>query len=206
MDGTSPAPARGRRWPAGAHAGEVATAFELFFDLVFVFAATPVTGLMMHEHGVIGILHGLILLGMLWWTWCAFTWLGNQVRADAGIGMVGFGLATVGVFVVALSIPTAWEHADSGLPGPAVLVCAYLFVRVVYTIAAQGDQGLRRQIAISWLPRVHGRAADSRGCHRWRRADDPVHRSGPRRVAVHLPHVLAGQLENSQPLPLDGAV
>lgn len=142
----------------GTHAGEGATTFELFFDLVYVFAVTQVTDLMTHEHGFVGVLHGLILLGMLWWTWCAFTWLGNQVRADAGIGMIGFGLATVGVFVVALAVPDAWEHADGGLPGSAVLVCAYLLVRVihlvVYGAAAQGDSGLRRQIAISWLPLV----------------------------------------------------
>ncbi|MEU2612597.1 low temperature requirement protein A [Micromonospora sp. NPDC007271] len=158
MDGTSPAPARVRRWRARAHAGEGATTFELFFDLVYVFAVTQVADLMTHDHGAQGVLHGLILLGMLWWTWCGFTWLGNQVRADAGIGMAGFGLATVGVFVVAMTVPEAWSDADGGLYGPAVLVSAYLFVRVVhlvaYSIAAQGDVGLRRQIAISWLPLI----------------------------------------------------
>ena len=158
MDGASSASAPGRRWRARAHAGEGATTFELFFDLVYVFAVTQVTDLMTHEHGMFGVLHGLILLGMLWWTWCGFTWLGNQLRADAGLGMVGFGLATVGVFVVALTIPTAWDDADGGLPGPAVLVCAYLFVRVVHLVvygaAARGDAGLRRQIAISWLPLI----------------------------------------------------
>ena len=32
--------ARRRRWGAHAHAGEGATTFELFFDLVYVFAVT----------------------------------------------------------------------------------------------------------------------------------------------------------------------
>jgi hypothetical protein len=38
-------PARGRRWRARAH-GERATTFELFFELVYVFALTEVTDLM----------------------------------------------------------------------------------------------------------------------------------------------------------------
>ena len=41
-----------------------------------------------------------------------FDQAGNQVRAATGTGMVGFGLATVGVFVVALTIPEAWADAD----------------------------------------------------------------------------------------------
>ncbi|CEI31240.1 Low temperature requirement A [Propionibacterium freudenreichii] len=155
MDGALPARARGLRH-ARPHAGEGATTFELFFDLVYVFAVTQVTDLISHEHGAEGVPHGLILFGMLWWTWCTFVWLGNQLRADVGLGAVGFGLALVGVFVIALAIPSAWDSAGEGLPGPVVLVSAYLFVRlvhlVVYTIAARDDAGLRRQIAISRLP------------------------------------------------------
>jgi hypothetical protein len=51
-----------------------------------------------------------------------------------------------GVFVVGLTIPEAW--ADG--------LGAYLLVRwvhlAVYAAAAHGDPGLRRQIAITWLP------------------------------------------------------
>lgn len=50
-----------------------------------------VTELMTRGQGVSGVVHGLLLLGVLWWTWCASARLGNQVRADRGIGMVGFG-------------------------------------------------------------------------------------------------------------------
>ena len=88
MDGALPARARGLRH-ARPHAGEGATTFELFFDLVYVFAVTQVTDLISHEHGAEGVLHGLILVGMLWWTWCTFVWLGNQLRADVGLGAVG---------------------------------------------------------------------------------------------------------------------
>jgi low temperature requirement protein LtrA len=45
-----------------------ATTFELFFDLVYVFAATQVTGYMAHEHSGHGVVQGLLLLALLWWT------------------------------------------------------------------------------------------------------------------------------------------
>ena len=44
------------------------TTFELFFDLVYIFAATQVTGYMAHAHSGHGVLQGLLLLALLWWT------------------------------------------------------------------------------------------------------------------------------------------
>ena len=64
---------------------DTATTFELFFDLVYVFAMTQVTGYMVHAHDALGVLQGLLVLALLWWTWCAYAWLGNQARADTGV-------------------------------------------------------------------------------------------------------------------------
>jgi low temperature requirement protein LtrA len=139
-----------------------ATTFELFFDLVYVFAATQVTGYMAHEHSAHGVLQGLLMLALLWWTWSAYTWLGNQARADEGVLRAGMVVAMAAIFIVALTIPEAWHDLPGGLDGPVVLVCAYLLVRcvhlVVYAVAAAGDRGLRHQLAISWLPLAAGAA------------------------------------------------
>jgi low temperature requirement protein LtrA len=139
-----------------------ATTFELFFDLVYVFAVTQVTGYMAHEHSGHGVLQGLLLLTLLWWTWSAYAWLGNQARADEGLVRAGMAIAMAAIFVVALTIPEAWQDAPGGLNGPLVLVGAYLLVRCVhltlYAVAATGDPGLRQQVAITWLPTVAGAA------------------------------------------------
>jgi low temperature requirement protein LtrA len=139
-----------------------ATTFELFFDLVYVFAVTQVTGYMAHEHSGHGVLQGLLLLTLLWWTWSAYAWLGNQARADEGLLRAGMAIAMAAMFVVALTIPEAWQDAPGGLNGPLVLVGAYLLVRCVhltlYAVAATGDPGLRQQVAITWLPTVAGAA------------------------------------------------
>jgi low temperature requirement protein LtrA len=133
-----------------------ATTFELFFDLVYVFAMTQVTGYMAHEHSGHGVLQGLLLLALLWWTWSAYAWLGNQARADEGLVRAGMAVAMAAIFVVALTIPEAWQDAPGGLNGPLVLVGAYLVVRCVhlplYAVAATGDRELRRQLTITSGP------------------------------------------------------
>ena len=138
------------------------TTFELFFDLVFVFAITQVTAFMAHAGDGVGIVRGLLLLGLLWWTWGAYTWLANQARADEGLTRAGMIVAMAAMFVVALSIPEVWDDAPGGLDGPLVFVGAYVLARVVhlgvYTAAALGDEGLRRQIAITFVPMLSGAA------------------------------------------------
>jgi low temperature requirement protein LtrA len=139
-----------------------ATTVELLFDLVYVFALTQVTGYMGHAHSAHSVLQGLLLLALLWWTWSAYTWLGNQARADEGLLRAAMAVAMAAMFVVALTIPEAWQDAPGGLNGPLVLVGAFLLVRflhlTVYAVAATGDPGLRRQVAISWLPTLAGGA------------------------------------------------
>ncbi|WP_212987972.1 low temperature requirement protein A [Actinoplanes auranticolor] len=140
--------------PAGE--GHRATPFELFFDLVYVFATTQITAYLAHEHTAYGVVQGMLVLALLWGTWSGYTWLGNHSRADKGLLRSGMVVAMAAMFVVALAIPEAWHDAPGGLPGPLVLVGAYLLVRwvhlTVYAVAAAGDAGLRHQITITWLP------------------------------------------------------
>ena len=130
--------------------------FELLFDLVYVFSATQVTAFIVHEHSAVGVLQGLLVIGLMWWTWAAYTWLGNQARADQGLLRAGMALATLAVFVVGLAIPETFDDGTGGLYGPLVFVGAYLLVRVIhlgmYVVAAGDDVELRHQVAISWLP------------------------------------------------------
>ena len=139
-----------------------ATTFELFFDLVYVFAITQVTGYIADEHSAYGVLQGLLLLTLLWGTWSSYAWLGNQARADEDLLRAGMVVAMATMFVIALTIPEAWRDAPGGLNGPLVLVCAYLLVRcvhlTVYAAVAIGDPGLRHQVAITWLPTIAGAA------------------------------------------------
>lgn len=126
------------------------TTFELFFDLVFVFAFTQVTGFMAHEHSFLGVLQGMIILGLLWWSWVSYSWLGNQTHVDEGIMRLGLAVVMVAMFIAALAIPEAFHDLEGGLSGPLVLALAYFVVRLMhltlYLYAATDDKPLQRQV------------------------------------------------------------
>ena len=67
---------------------------------------------MVHAHAALGVIQGLLVLALLWWTWCAYAWLGNQARADTGVVRVAMAVAMAALFVVALTIPEAWDDAE----------------------------------------------------------------------------------------------
>jgi low temperature requirement protein LtrA len=53
----------------GDPAEQRVTPLELFFDLVFVFALTQVTGFLADHLTWSGMLQGAALLAVLWWAW-----------------------------------------------------------------------------------------------------------------------------------------
>ena len=46
---------------------------ELFFDLVFVFAFTQVTALILEDTSLAGFARATLVLAMVWWAWSAYT-------------------------------------------------------------------------------------------------------------------------------------
>ena len=136
------------------------TTLELFFDLVFVFGFTQVTGFMAESHSALGALQGLIILATLWWSWTAYSWLANQTRVDEGVARAGFCVAIAAMFVVSLTIPEAFEDGEGGLYAPLVFTIAYFVIRLVhgfvYLAAAGADPGLRRQLYRSVWPMLLG--------------------------------------------------
>jgi low temperature requirement protein LtrA len=126
---------------------------ELFFDLVFVFSLTQVTALMSSpEVTVHGIVRGLLVLSLLWWCWVGYAWLGNVVQAEEGLGRVAMFGAMAAMFVMAVTVPEAFDDIPGGLDGPVVVAIAYLAVRFLHlailwmTASTEHDRGLRTQL------------------------------------------------------------
>lgn len=126
------------------------TTLELLFDLVFVYAITAVSDSIAHHLTLVGLTQGLVIMALIWFGWAAYSWLGNQARADEGPLRVSMFLAMAGFFIVALTIHEAFADLPGGLPGPVVFVVAYAVIRlahlVVYWFAAGDDAELRRTI------------------------------------------------------------
>jgi low temperature requirement protein LtrA len=145
---------RTRRTPIKAQAtseGQSVTTLELFFDLVFVFALTQITALMAHELTWHGVLRGVLLIGLLWWSWIGFSWLCNLVKADEGSIRAVLLAAMAAMFLIALAIPEAYHDLPGGLPGPVVIAVAYFAFRamhlLMFWLIADGDKVLRRTLA-----------------------------------------------------------
>ena len=140
----------------------VVTPLELFFDLVFVFALTQVTAYMADELSWHGVLRGLLIVMLLWWSWTAYAWIANVVSADEGQIKLVMLAAMAAMFVMALCIPEAFDDAPGGLSGPVVLAICYLIFRVMHLllfwILSQDDRGLRQQV-LRFTPSVLGSTA-----------------------------------------------
>lgn len=63
--------------PADTSRADRVTYVELFFDLVFVFALTQVSGYLYEHQTPLGALEGAILVCALWWAWVSTTWVTN---------------------------------------------------------------------------------------------------------------------------------
>ncbi|MFC0029068.1 low temperature requirement protein A [Micromonospora chaiyaphumensis] len=144
-----------------------ATTFEIFFDLVLVFALTRIISFMAEAPTPLGLFQGLLLLLWFWYAWSCYTWLGNLVRADVGVVRAGTTVAMAAIFVAALVIPDAWQHTGGSLDAALALAVAYATVRALHLAlffrAAAGDPRIRRQAAhfaasttLAWVPLVLG--------------------------------------------------
>ncbi|HEU5475214.1 MAG TPA: low temperature requirement protein A [Actinophytocola sp.] len=139
-----------RAWVEPVRESGSATTLELFFDLVFVFALTQVTAYLADNLTGQGLLHGLLVLAVVWWCWVGYSWLSNVVKADEGVARLAMFVAMLAMFVIALSIPEAFVDMPGGLSGPTVFAVGYLVLRGVHVLlflmVSGTDPGLRRQV------------------------------------------------------------
>ena len=94
------------------------TPLELFFDLVFVFAITQVTSLLVHNPTWGGVLHGILVLAAIWWAWTTYAWLTSAIDVDEGGVRLAMLAATGAMLGVALAVPGAFGD-DAVLFGAA---------------------------------------------------------------------------------------
>jgi low temperature requirement protein LtrA len=114
------------------------TPLELFFDLVFVFALTQVTGFLADHLTWVGMLQGAALLAVLWSSWAVYSWLTNAVPAEDVIpARIVIFCAMAAMFVASLAVPGAFGQYGV-LFGSAYFVVQLSQV-VLYSLAAGSD-------------------------------------------------------------------
>jgi low temperature requirement protein LtrA len=126
--------------------GETVTPLELFFDLVFVLAITQCSALMDSGGSGRSVVQGLLVLGVLWWSWVGYAWLTSLVDPDDSLARLVMFVAMAAMLVVALCVPHAFDDTAIGL----TLAGAYGVVRAVhialFAIASTDDARLRRSV------------------------------------------------------------
>jgi low temperature requirement protein LtrA len=123
---------------------ERVTPLELFFDLVFVLALTQCTTLIARTPTWGGLLKGVLVLGVLWWSWVGYAWLTSVVDPEEGAVRLAIFAAMAAFLVAALCVPGVFG-ADALL-----FACAYAVVRaahiVLFMLASRDDRALRRSV------------------------------------------------------------
>ncbi len=101
-----------------------ATTLELFYDLVFVFAVTQVSHLLLDDLSWQGAGEATLVLLVVWWAWNYTTWVTNELDPDSPVVrllLMGIMLATL---LMAVAIPDAF--GSNGL----LFACSYVAIQV----------------------------------------------------------------------------
>ena len=125
-----------------------ATSLELFYDLVFVFAITQVSHLLLAHLTWEGAGQAALVLLVVWWSWNYTTWATNELDPDATLVRLLLIALMLASLLMAIAIPEAF--GERGL----LFAVAYVVIQVgrhtflTYAAAAPGTVERARAASI----------------------------------------------------------
>jgi low temperature requirement protein LtrA len=125
-----PRPASRHLRPRGEGATQPITTVELFFDLVYVFAVTQLSHLILGNLTVGGVTRAAFLLLIVWWAWIYTTWMANWFDPRSP----GVQAVLTGVMLASLLMAAALPEAfgDHGV----LFAVSYVTLQVGRNLAA----------------------------------------------------------------------
>ncbi|WP_232004812.1 low temperature requirement protein A [Mycobacterium sp. ACS1612] len=119
---------------------------ELFFDLVFTFAMSQVTQLMLHDLSPSGFGRAALALLAVWWAWVGYTWLINTFDSRGVRHQAIVIAAMAAMLVAAAALPMAFSSAAF------VFAIALLMVRLIHVAkfvaySSHEDAEMRRSVS-----------------------------------------------------------
>jgi low temperature requirement protein LtrA len=129
-----------------------ATTLELFYDLVFVFAVTQVSHLLLDDLTWKGAAHAALALMVVWWAWNYTTWVTNELDTDSVVVRLLLLALMLGSLLLAVSIPEAFGSRALLFAGSyvAIQVGRHAFLTFVASSAGTIER-LRAMHILVWF-------------------------------------------------------
>jgi len=126
-----------------------ATSLELFYDLVFVFAITQVSHLLLAHLTWEGAGQAALVLLVVWWSWNYTTWATNELDPDATLVRLLLIALMLASLLMAIAIPEAF--GERGLLFAVAYVVIQIGRHTFLTFAAAAPGTVERARAASIL-------------------------------------------------------
>src|SRR3954469_17705436 len=128
------------------------TTLELFYDLVFVFAITQVSHLLLAHLTWEGAGQAALVLLVVWWSWNYTTWVTNELDPESTVVrmlLIGLMLAS---FLMAVAIPEAFGDRALLFAGAYVAIQIGRHTFLAFAAAAPGTMERERSTHIlTWF-------------------------------------------------------
>ena len=116
--------------PRGEEIAQPTTTVELFFDLVYVFAVTQLSQLILGDLSVAGVARAAFLLVIVWWAWIYTTWMANWFDPTSpAVGSVLTGVMLASLLMAAALPGSFGPHGE-------LFAVSYVALQVGRNVAA----------------------------------------------------------------------
>ena len=149
--------------------GKRVAPLELFYDLVFVFAVTQVSHLLLDDLSWTGAIHATLALGVVWWAWNYTVWVTSEVDLEPMAVRLLFLAMMLASLAMAVAVPEAFGRYGLLFAGAymAIKVGRLLFLTVggAHPSAIGASRGAR---LVTWfiasgVPWIAGGIVDGPG-------------------------------------------
>jgi low temperature requirement protein LtrA len=128
-----------RRFARRGDAGEQrATMLELFYDLVFVFAITQVSHLLLEHLTWEGVGQSVVVLLAVWWSWNYTTWVTNELDPDSIVVRLLLLALMLASLMTAIAIPDAFGDRALLFAGSYVAIQVGRHTFLTFAAASRG--------------------------------------------------------------------
>jgi low temperature requirement protein LtrA len=126
-----------RRTDTGLEQGS--TSLELFYDLVFVFAVTQVSHLLLDDVSWRGAGHAALALLVVWWAWNYTTWVTNELDPEASVVRLLLIALMLLTLLLAIAIPGAFGNRALLFAGSYVAIQVGRHAFLAFVTAERGS-------------------------------------------------------------------